>query len=39
MIQGPIVSEPLTLADLGEKPQTWSPRVKLRDPATETQEG
>jgi hypothetical protein len=39
MIQGPIVSEPLTLADLGEKPQTWSPRVKPRDPQAETQSG
>jgi hypothetical protein len=38
MIQGPIVSEPLTVADLGGKPQTWSPRVKPRDPHTETQE-
>ena len=39
MIQGPIVSEPLTVADLGGKPQTLSPRVKPRDPHTETQNG
>jgi hypothetical protein len=39
MIQGPIVSAPLTVADLGGKPQTWSPRVKPREPHTETKRG
>ena len=39
MIQGPIVSAPLSVADLGGKPQTWSPRVKPRDPHTETKRG
>jgi DNA-binding NarL/FixJ family response regulator/EAL domain-containing protein (putative c-di-GMP-specific phosphodiesterase class I) len=35
MIQGPIVGDPLTAADLGGNPQTSIPRFKPRDPDTE----
>jgi len=39
MIQGPIVSDPLTVTELGGKPPTWMPtRFKPHDPDTESRE-